>query len=410
MKACVVTLGCKVNQCESFALVARLEELGYELTENPSEDCDLYILNTCAVTAEGERKSRQVFHRISRTHPGAKIAVCGCASEKDPESFLCENGLVLGTMGKYRIPERLEERGILRIQETEFDDSLFPKNVRTRAFVKVQDGCDNFCSYCIVPHLRGRSRSRKPESVLAEIERNAETHEVVLTGINLSDYGRGIGSSLAELLRMLSDSDKRVRLGSLEVHAVTPELLDAASGLKNFCPHFHLSLQSGSDRVLKDMNRRYTRAEFSERVALIREYFPDAALTTDVIVGFPTETEADFSDTLELCRRTEFFEMHIFPYSRREGTRAAALGVLEKTTVSARVSRLSAVAEENREKYLCAQIGRTLEVLTETTEGSTTFGHARNYAGVYLERAPEGVCVRAKITGRFRDGLRGETV
>ncbi len=417
MKACVFTLGCKVNQCESFALVRRLEELGWEVTESLSEDCELYVLNTCAVTNEGERKSRQVFHRLAKAHPRAKIVVCGCASQKEPDKFLAENGLVLGTMGKFSIPGRLAECGVHIAEEERFDDSLLPKNVRTRAYVKVQDGCNNFCSYCIVPYLRGRSRSRTPESVLAEIRENTGTEEIVLTGINLSDYGRGVGSSLPELLEALSGTDKRVRLGSLEVGAVTRDLLGAAKKLARFCPQFHLSLQSGSDRVLRDMNRKYTREEYLARCALIREYFPDAALTTDVIVGFPTETEEDFEETLDLVRRAGFFEMHVFPYSRRKGTRAESLGMLGKEVVSARLARLGAVAEELKKKYLSGLVGETLEVLGETLEtlGETeeeglTFGHARNYAGVYVPGAPIGLCCQVKITSLFRDGLKGERI
>ena len=409
MKACIYTLGCKVNQCESFALVRRFEELGWEVTESLCRGCDLYILNTCAVTNEGERKSRQVFHRIRKAEPKAKIVVCGCASQKEPEKFLAENGLVLGTMCKFSIPGRLGESGISIGEEKAFDDSLLPKSVRTRAYVKVQDGCNNFCSYCIVPYLRGRSRSRRPESVLAEAA-EVGTEEIVLTGINLSDYGRDVGSSLPELLRTLADTDKRVRLGSLEVSAVTPELLSAAKALKRFCPHFHLSLQSGSDRVLAAMNRRYTRMEYLERCERIREAFPEATITTDVIVGFPTESEEDFADTLNLARRAEFFEMHIFPYSRRRGTRAEPLGMLAGEIVDARLTELGALAAELHKRALSSMIGKTLEVLVETEKGGVCFGHARNYAGVYLSGAQTGSCRDVKITSLSGDGLKGEII
>ena len=402
MKACVFTLGCKVNQYESFAILRRLAEQGYEVTEDEREACDLYVLNSCAVTAEGERKSRQLFHRIRRAHPDARVVVCGCASQRDAGAFSGAD-LVLGTGDKFSIPERCD-KGVFLEQDTAFDGRLIPGEARTRAYVKIQDGCDNFCSYCIVPHLRGRSRSRDPEEALREICASP-AEEVVLTGINLSDYGRGVGSSPADFLRRLARSSgaaKRIRLGSLEVGAIDGKLLDAAAELPRFCPQFHLSLQSGSDEVLRAMNRRYTRDEYLARCELIRQRFPRAALTTDVIVGFPTETEADFAQTYDLCRRAEFFEMHIFPYSRRRGTPAEGFrSAFGKAELTGRLERLHTLQNTLKEQYLRSFVGEVLEVLAE----NETFGHARNYIGAYGDFVP-GTCRMCRVVGLERDGVR----
>ena len=256
MKACVYTLGCKLNQYESFAVMNSLMEAGYDVEEG-LKFADLYVINTCAVTAEAERKSRQVLSKIDKLNPQAKVVVLGCASQKSPEQFEKKrsNLLIMGSFRKGRMLEFLRESGVMLAEApAEYEDDLYPCKPRTREYIKVQDGCNNFCSYCIVPYLRGRSRSRSPESILAEIERfQTDCREFVLTGINLSDYGRNLGLTLTDLVRSCRDVAQRIRFGSLEVNVITDEFLVACQELQSFCPHFHLSLQSGANAVLKAM-------------------------------------------------------------------------------------------------------------------------------------------------------------
>ena len=304
MKAVVFTLGCKVNECESDSLVAGLVERGYEVSDK-LEFADLYIVNTCAVTSEAEKKSRQTTTRIKKLNPNAKIIYTGCACQNDPKAFSekSKDFLVTGVFDKNKILDMLDCSGeCVSEQSNEFEELLPVKSLRTRAYVKVQDGCNNFCSYCLIPYLRGRSRSRNPENVVGEIA-SLTAKEIVINGINLSSYDYQ-GKALYQLIQMLKDCDKRIRLGSLEARVIDQNLLSALKDLKDFAPHFHLSLQSGSDNVLKLMNRKYTTEEFKQKVDLIRQYFPLAGITTDVIVGFPGESEQDFLDSIELDRKS----------------------------------------------------------------------------------------------------------
>ena len=383
MKACVYTLGCKLNQYESFAVMNSLMEAGYDVEEG-LKFADLYVINTCAVTAEAERKSRQVLSKIDKLNPQAKVVVLGCASQKSPGQMLAE-------------------------APAEYEEDLYPCKPRTREYIKVQDGCNNFCSYCIVPYLRGRSRSRSPESILAEIERfQTDCREFVLTGINLSDYGRNLGLTLTDLVRSCRDVAQRIRFGSLEVNVITDEFLVACQELQSFCPHFHLSLQSGADAVLKAMNRRYTRAEYAAAAERIRKYFPDAAITTDVICGFPSESETDFQDSLSLCEAVAFSDIHVFPYSPREGTAAYSLGALPKETVLDRVGRLTALKRKLHAAYLERFIGKPLKVLTEEQEGKFVVGYSENYIKCYLDRSPLNRVVEAIPIGIYGDGVRAD--
>lgn len=408
MKACVYTLGCKLNQYESFGILDALQKAGYEATEG-LEEADLYVVNTCAVTAEAERKSRQVLAKIKKLNPEAKIVICGCASQKDPEAFLRKDPalLVIGNFQKTEFLNFLDQSGSFPGKSpSEYEDCFHPARVHTRVYLKVQDGCDNFCSYCIVPYLRGRSRSRKISSILAEASA-CQASEIVLTGINLSDYGKNIGSSLGALMAAMKTVPARIRLGSLEVNVITPEFLDELARLPNFCPHFHLSLQSGSDKVLKEMNRHYTGEEFLRAVRSIRKVFPKAGLTTDVIVGFPTETEEDFARTAELCQKAAFSDLHIFPYSSREGTAAGRLRPLPKAVVKDRFNRLEKVREVCRAASLDRQKGEELEVIFEErgADGLLT-GYSREYTLCYAEQAPLGIPVRVRAMEPCRDGMR----
>lgn len=404
MKAVVFTLGCKVNGCESASLLRGLEERGYEVSDE-LVPADLYILNTCAVTAEAEKKSRQAVARIRAAAPQARIYVCGCAAERMPSQFADKEGvrLVTGTMHKGGIPELLDEEGVrISPAETCFEELPSPRFLQTRAYVKVQDGCNNFCSYCIIPYLRGRSRSRSLESAAAEIL-SCPAEEVVITGIDVSSYRDG-ARDLADLLRAVKDAKARIRLGSLETHAVTERLLAAAKEVRDFAPHFHLSLQSGSDAVLRAMNRKYTRAEFLRKAALVREAFPSAALTTDIIVGFPTETEENFEATLALAEEARFSQIHCFAYSRRAGTAAAKLKELAPQVKKERLGRLMALGRRLREEYEGSFLGKTLELVPEEEKDGYTEGYSENYIRLYV-RGSVKKRTRVRALERYKDGL-----
>ena len=409
MKAVVFTLGCKVNGCESASLMRGLEERGWQVSDQ-LEPADLFILNTCAVTGEAEKKSRQAVARIRAVAPDARIIVCGCAAQAHPESFAEKENvaLVCGAQGKRSILGMLDGEGVNLCGDGRiFDELPAPHFLRARAYVKIQDGCDRFCSYCIIPYLRGRSRSRGMESALKEI-RSSESEEIVITGIDISSYRTEEGD-LADLLGNLRDFPGRIRLGSLEVHAVTRRLLEAAAGMPDFAPHFHLSLQSGSDAVLRKMNRRYTAAQYGDCVRLIREYFPEAAVTTDIIAGFPAETEEDFEETLAFMREIGFSQCHCFAYSRREGTRAAGWKEVSPEEKSRRLHLLLAEAEKLRSEYEAGFAGRDLSVVPEEEKDGMTAGYSGNYIRLYVPgTVPAKETVRA--VRPFRDGLLCERI
>ena len=398
MKACVLTLGCKVNEAESASLMAGLEALGYETTDKPCP-ADLYLINTCAVTAEAEKKSRQAVARLAKFNPAAPVLVCGCAAQRSPEAFASRAGvtLVAGTMRKDRILARLGERGIFCEREDAFCELPFPKRTHTRQNIRIQDGCDRFCSYCIIPYLRGRSRSRGAESVYAEAKA-CGAREVVLTGIDITSYRDGT-RDLGDLLLALAPLPVRVRLGSLEEGIVTRAFLEKMRAAGNVCEHFHLSAQSGSDRVLRAMNRRYTRAQYLAACALIYEYFPDAAITTDLIVGFPGETEEEFEESLSLVGEAGFARVHAFPYSARPGTPACKKKQLADGVKRARMERMLACAQRAEEAYLARFAGRKLTAVFEGDGGYTS-----NYIRVYAEGAREGGMYEVVLTSREKEG------
>lgn len=404
MKAVVFTLGCKVNDCESGSLMEGLNRLGWEVSDSLAY-ADLYILNTCAVTGEAEKKSRQAIARIRKLNPAARIIVCGCAAEKNPDAFGKKENvtLITGARQKGKILGLLSEEGV-RIDEEDgvYDELLPPKTTKSRAFVKIQDGCNNFCSYCIIPYLRGRSRSRGLESAAREIlESPAE--EAVITGIDISSYNDG-GRGLADLLTAVRHADKRIRLGSLEVSAITGPLLRAAVSVRDFAPHFHLSLQSGSAAVLRKMNRRYTPEEYAEKVRMIRSAFPSAAVTTDIIAGFPTETEEDFEESLAFAERMRFASVHCFPYSRRTGTVAAKLPDLPPEIKSDRLHRLLRLSERLRAEYAGGFVGKELEFVPEEEADGYTVGYSENYIRLYVPGKIEKK-TRVIAAESYKDGL-----
>lgn len=372
MKVVVYNLGCKVNQYESDGIMTKLSSLGYEVADS-LQYADVYVLNTCAVTNEAEKKSRQAVSRCLHFNKNAKVIVCGCASQNDFKQFEGKRGVtyISGVANKNKIPEIIEQIGVcIAPISKQYEEELQPDLIRTRAYVKIQDGCNNFCAYCLIPYLRGRSRSRNVQSVVSECERLAEfTNEIVLTGIDMSSYGIDIGESLTSLLKALQHIKIRIRLGSLETRVITEEFLQATKELKKFCPHFHLSLQSGNDKTLHDMNRKYTTEFYMSRVNLIRNYYPTAAITTDLICGYPTETDEHFAETLEFIDKVAFSDMHIFAYSKREGTVAAKYQMLPGDIVKNRTKQAELIANKNKESFYKSFIGQPLEVIVESDGG-----------------------------------------
>ena len=402
MRACVFTLGCKMNEVESASLMRGLEELGFEVTD---ELCaaDLYLLNTCAVTAEAEKKSRQAITRMRKFNPQAKIIVLGCAAERDAEAFFKRENvtLVVGAQNKSKVLKTLQESGILCEKDTAFCELPAPKRTKTRAFVRIQDGCNRFCSYCVIPYLRGRSRSRSAELIFKEAKESG-AKEIVLTGIDISSYHDG-KHDLSALLEMLSVLPARIRLGSLEAGIIDEAFLKSMKEAKNAVPHFHLSLQSGSSKVLKNMNRHYTREEYLACCQKIYEIFPNAAITTDIIVGYPTETENDFLESLSIVEEAGFARIHCFPYSPRPGTVSAKLQDLSSDVKKERMARMTAAARIAQEKYIQTFFGKELLVLFEDDGG-----YSENYIRVYAEGAKEGDFCRVRLTGFEKDGAKAE--
>ena len=407
MKTAVINIGCKVNQCECDSLMTGLKALGHEVTDE-LVFADNYVINTCAVTKEAERKSRQFVGKVKRINPKADVYVIGCASEKNAEQFTLKGvKYISGTAKKDAVLQMLSGVHISEIPNV-YESLPQGTNFRARAYVKVEDGCNNFCSYCIIPYLRGRVRSRSLESIREECIRAAETtDEIVLTGINLSAYGTDIGSNLATLLNELKDIPVRLRLGSLEVNVINEDFMHALVASENICPHFHLSLQSGSDGVLESMNRHYTTSEYRTKVSLIRTYFPTAAITTDIIVGFPTETDEMFEETLSFAREIGFANIHVFPYSRRSGTAAYPLGALPDNVMNERVSRLIALRDELKKAYESSFVGCELEVVVESSDGVFAEGYSDNYIRVYIPDRDyrPGKKITVTIEGERADGL-----
>ena len=413
MKAVVYTLGCKVNDVESGSIIRGLEELGYTVSRE-LESADLYVINTCAVTSEAERKSRQTVGKAIKANPKAKVIVCGCASEKAPLDFL-EKGdtvyAVTGARNKNQVLEIVKNGGAERLgvqidsQDKIYEEMPLPECLKTRNFVKIQDGCNRFCSYCVIPYLRGRSRSRSLESAVAEILAST-AQETVVTGIDISEYKDEQGRDLTDLMLAVKDADTRIRLGSIEVSLITENFLNALKAVRHFAPQFHLSLQSGSNKVLKSMNRHYTREEYLEKCKMIYEAFPTAAITTDIIVGFPTETEEDFLDSLRIVEEAGFSQIHAFPYSPREGTNAyKRYKELPFALKKERVDRLLMAGAKQKEIYLSKFIGKRLELVPENCFDGFTEGYSENYIRVYVEGKMKKSPIHVRVERLFKDGV-----
>lgn len=414
-KAALHNLGCKVNAYETEAMQEMLEKAGYEIVPF-QEGADVYIINTCTVTNIADRKSRQMLHRARKMNPDAIVVAAGCyvqAQEGKQETDPCID-IMIGNNHKKDLVRILEEyeqkkgqgkdgedalRDIEDISRTrEYEDLHLGKpGDHTRAYIKVQDGCNQFCTYCIIPYARGRVRSRSMDDVVREVEDLAENgyKEVVLTGIHLSSYGIDFDGErhLLPLIRAVHavDGIERIRLGSLEPNIITEEFAREISRMPKMCPHFHLSLQSGCDATLKRMNRRYTSAEYYEKCCILRKYFENPALTTDVIVGFPGETQEEFEESLAFVDRVNFYETHIFKYSRREGTKAAVMpDQIDEKVKAQRSARMIALGEQKQRAYEQSFIGKEVEVLIEEDaliDGKMMqTGHTKEYMKIALEK------------------------
>ncbi len=400
-KVAFCTLGCKVNQYETNAMEESFINSGYEIV-NFEEKADIYVINTCTVTNMSDKKSRQMIRKAKQLNLNAIVVAVGCYAQvsKDKLEEIEELDLILGNNEKKEIVkyvEKFEKEKIVHLEDVlhqrEFIDFGTTTNMeKTRAVIKVQDGCDRFCSYCIIPYARGRVRSRKLESVIEEVKSLAErdVKEVVLTGIHIASYGKDFKEdiTLIDLLEEINKIDgiKRIRLGSLEPTIIDEEFLNRLSKLNKICHHFHLSLQSGCNVTLKRMNRRYTTEEFENVTKLLRNTYNDVILTTDIIVGFPGETEEEFNRTYEFLKRISFYKMHIFKYSRRKGTKADLMeNQVTPDIQELRSKKLIELSNKNQEEYNAEYIGKTVEVLFEEQYGEYIKGHTANYLVVKVK-------------------------
>ena len=408
-KVAFITLGCKVNQYETNAMAQKFIEKGYEVVEH-TEVADIYVINTCTVTNMSDRKSRQMLRRVKELNKEAIIVACGCYVQvaKEEVEKIEEVDLILGNNEKKNIVELVEKFQNEKIEKekkseleevedvmhkkefVEFGDVIYTE--KTRAVIKVQDGCDRFCSYCIIPYARGRVRSRKPENIISEIEKISKKgiKEVVITGIHIASYGKDFKEEY-RLIDLLEEINKikgieRIELGSIEPLLITEEFVRRLKKLEKICHHFHLSLQSGCNETLKRMNRRYSVEEFKNIVELLKKNYEDVNLTTDIIVGFPGETEEEFQKTYEFLKEIKFYKMHIFKYSQRKGTKAAVMSEqIDGNKKEERSRKLIELSDKNEKEYNKKYVGKEVEVLWEEEKEGFYKGHTKNYILAYLK-------------------------
>lgn len=449
------TLGCKTNQYESDALTQAFKVKGFETTEF-SNRADVYIINTCTVTSLSDRKSRQAIRKAKKLNPEAIVAVIGCYAQISPEEIEAIDGvtIVLGTKDRMQLVQLVEDAitnrqlkladkdlefssdkkdsetrndkkhdgvafsEISNIMDAEYFEemALAIPNDRTRAYVKIQEGCNQFCTYCIIPYARGPIRSRQPKKIEAEVKKLAENgfKEIVITGIHIASYGVEIGNtSLIEILTLINSIDgiERIRLGSLEPNLMKESFLQPASMLEKLCPHFHVSLQSGSNNILKAMNRKYTREEYLEGTKILRKYFPNAAITTDIMVGFPGESQSDFDETMELAKRVSFSDIHVFKFSPRKGTPAALFPEqISPEVKDERSEKLISLANLLNSKFLDSFIGKELDVIVErkvNETGNLYEGLSNNYINVIVnsDNSVLGKLIKVYINSREGNNL-----
>ncbi len=421
------TLGCKVNQYDSQAMLELFEQAGYQPGDF-DQPCDVYVVNTCTVTGTGDKKSMQAVRRARRLNPAADIIVCGCMAQRDGEKLLADTDarLILGTARRAEIVTLLEQAqrehtrlcAVTDVRRAAFEPLLIThQEGRTRATLKIQEGCDRFCTYCIIPYVRGGIRSRSVQDVRDEAARLAQAgyREIVLTGIHLTSYGRDLknGDTLLSVIRAVHDiaGVERIRLGSLEPVIATADFARALGEMPKLCPQFHLALQSGCDSVLRRMRRRYDTAAFRESAQALRAVFPDCALTTDVMSGFPGETDAEHRQSLDFCREMRFARMHVFPYSEREGTAAATMpDPVPRHIREERARELIALGAGMAEDYRRAQLGTVRRVLFEQCADGVSVGYTPEYMRC---EAPGTVCgqtLPVRMTGLLPEGFSGEIV
>ena len=394
-------LGCKVNQYESEAIAELFEQKGYTIVDM-EQSADVYIINTCTVTNFGDKKSRQLIRKVKRQNPDSIVVVAGCYAQTAPNEIMAIDGvnIVVGTKDRKQILKLVENYDKKKqtqncvseiMQEREFEDLSIQKlENRTRAYLKIQDGCSQFCSYCIIPYARGPIRSRKPEDVISEVIRLSRNgfQEVILAGIHVASYGKDLKDvTLIEMIENVHTVEdiKRIRLSSIEPNVVTNEFVERLSKLNKVCDHFHLSLQSGCDKTLQAMNRKYTTEKYRQAVKILRSYMPFVAITTDIIVGFPGETEQDFLESYEFAKEIGFSKIHVFPYSPKKGTPAAVMpNQISNNVKGERSQKLISLSEEMAELFLCQFVGKDMSVLYEKQiEQNIYEGHTTNYMKVH---------------------------
>ncbi len=415
-KVAFITLGCKVNQYETNAMAQAFLQKKYEIVE-ATQKADIYIVNTCTVTNMSDRKSRQMLRKVKELNPKSIVVASGCYVQVAKEELekIEEIDLILGNNEKKEIVETVEKYIEENKKQTKIEDVMHQKEYvelgevtyteKTRAVIKIQDGCDRFCTYCIIPYARGRVRSRKPENVIEEIKKIAKAgiKEVVITGIHIASYGKDFEQdyALIDLLEQINKIEgiQRIRLGSIEPLLMTKEFISRLSKLEKICHHFHLSLQSGCNETLKRMNRRYTCEEFEEIVKILRNQYEDVILTTDIIVGFPGESEEEFEQTYQFLEKIRFYKMHIFKYSERKGTKAAQLPQqIDGKIKEQRSQKLIQLSNENQEFYNKKYIDKEVEVLFEEEKNGYYQGHTRNYilALMKSKKSLENEVIKAK--------------
>ena len=424
-KVAFITLGCKVNQYETNAMTQKFIESGYEAVSH-HEKADIYVVNTCTVTNMSDRKSRQMLRRVKDLNKNSILVACGCYVQvaKDELEKIEEIDIVLGNNEKNNIVEYVENYIKENQKSIQIEDVMYQKEFvdfgdvtyteKTRAVIKVQDGCDRFCSYCIIPYARGRVRSRNPKNVISEIQKIAKEgiKEVVITGIHVASYGKDFKKDyrLIDLLEEINriEGIQRIRLGSIEPLLITEDFMERLIKLEKICHHFHLSLQSGCDETLKRMNRRYTTKEFINIVNILRKYYKDVILTTDIIVGFPGETQEEFNKTYEFLKQIKFYKMHIFKYSPRKGTKAAQMKEqINGNVKEERSQKLIVLSDQNEKEYNKEYIGQEIEVLFEEEKDGIYKGHTKNYILAYCKTSKnlENRIVKTKCKQTQKDHI-----
>lgn len=425
-KVAFLTLGCKVNQYETNAMSQKLQEAGYVVIDNDLEKVDIFIVNTCTVTNISDRKSRQALRKVKEHNPNAIIVATGCYAQiaKDVLVKMPEVDLILGNDEKREIVKYIEEykkskEKILEVKDI-FEDKKFSEfgattyTEKTRAAIKIQDGCDRFCTYCIIPYARGRVRSRKPEEVVREVKQIAKKgiKEIVITGIHIASYGKDFKTKykLIDLLEEINQINgiERIRLGSIEPTLITDEFVSRLVKFEKICPHFHLSLQSGCNQTLQRMNRKYSIEEFTQVVNRLRNAYKDVTLTTDIIVGFPGETEQEFDETYKFLEKIKFYKMHVFPYSARKGTKAAVMSnQIDGNKKEERSKKLIELSNKNQKEYHDTYIGKKVDVLIEEDNK----GHTANYILVKIKNKEDiknSTTIKAKIIDSNEEFLIGD--